>query len=134
MDATCCRTVQLNRSWRAIEDDLHGVSTRDILSRANLQPEQADVLIGGPPCQPFSKSGYWVRGDALRLNDPRATTLEAYLRVLEEAKPRAFLLENVSGLAYSGKDEGLDQILQGVSGINRRQGTNYRAHYAVLRV
>ena len=132
MDATCCRTIQLNRSWPVIEDDIHRVSTSDILGRASLLPGQADVLIGGPPCQPFSKSGYWVRGDALRLNDPRATTLEAYLRVLEEAKPRAFLLENVSGLAYSGKDEGLAQIIDGIDAINRRQGTNYQPRYAVL--
>ncbi|MGO9933009.1 MAG: DNA cytosine methyltransferase [Steroidobacteraceae bacterium] len=67
MDKTCCRTVQLNRSWPAIEDDIHSVSTHEVLCQANLEPGQADVLIGGPPCQPFSKSGYWVRGDALRL-------------------------------------------------------------------
>jgi DNA (cytosine-5)-methyltransferase 1 len=54
------------------------------------------------------------------------------LRVLEEAKPRAFLLENVSGLAYSGKDEGLAQILRGIDAINHRKGTNYRPHYSVL--
>lgn len=73
-----------------------------------------------------------MRGDALRLNDPRASTLEAYLRVLDEAKPRAFLLENVPGLTYTDKDEGLVQILQGIEAINRRQGTNYQPHYAVL--
>ena len=39
----------------------------DVLDRAGLQPGEADMLIGGPPCQPFSKSTYWVRGDSLRL-------------------------------------------------------------------
>jgi DNA (cytosine-5)-methyltransferase 1 len=132
LDPASCRVLRLNRSWPVIEDDIHVVSTQDILARGGLEAGQADVLIGGPPCQPFSKSGYWVRGDALRLNDPRATTLEAYLRVLEEALPRAFLLENVSGLAYAGKDEGLSQILRGIEMINRRQGTRYRPHVAVL--
>ena len=132
LDATCCRTLRKNRRWSVLEGDIHQFSTEAILAAANLKKGQADILIGGPPCQPFSKSGYWVRGDALRLNDPRATTLEAYLRVLEEAQPQAFLLENVSGLAYSGKDEGLSQILRGIDAINRRQGTNYRPQYAVL--
>ena len=41
------------------------------------------------------------------LADNRADTIAAYLRVLEETQPRALLLENVYGLAYRGKDEGL---------------------------
>jgi DNA (cytosine-5)-methyltransferase 1 len=71
------------------------------------------MLIGGPPCQP--KSSYWVNGDALRLDDPRADTLTGYLRMLRDARPRAFLLENVYGLAYEGKDEGLRHLLDGIA-------------------
>ncbi len=93
---------------------------------------QADVLIGGPPCQPFSKSGYWARGDAQRLDDPRADTLTAYLRILRDAQPKAFLLENVYGLAYKGKSEGLDRILAGVDRINRATGTSYRPEWQVI--
>ena len=57
-------------------------SSAIVLERAGLSAGEADMLIGGPPCQPFSKSSYWVRGDALRLDDPRADTLTGYLRVL----------------------------------------------------
>jgi site-specific DNA-cytosine methylase len=42
----------------------------------------------------------------LRLDDPRADILTGYLRILRDARPRAFLLENVYGLVYEGKDEG----------------------------
>jgi DNA (cytosine-5)-methyltransferase 1 len=131
-DATCCRTLRLNRRWPVLESDIHKLSSRELLAAGGLTKGEADVLIGGPPCQPFSKSGYWVRGDALRLDDPRATTLEAYLLVLEKAQPRAFLLENVSGLAYKGKDEGLEQILRGIEAINRRTGARYAPFVAVL--
>ena len=89
-------------------------------------------MIGGPPCQPFSKAGYWHRGDALRLEDPRANTLSAYLRVLEEALPQAFVLENVEGLAYQGKDEGLRLLLEAINGINRRTKSGYRVNVQVL--
>ncbi len=132
MDAVCCRTLRLNRSWPVIEGDIHGVTSRDLLKTAKLKARQADVLIGGPPCQPFSKSGYWARGDALRLDDPRSDTLTAYLRVLRDAQPKTFLLENVYGLAYKGKSEGLDRILAGIRQINAETGTNYRPVWQVV--
>jgi DNA (cytosine-5)-methyltransferase 1 len=97
-----------------------------------LKAGQVDVLIGGPPCQPFSKSGFWATGDAKRLDDPRATTLEGYLRVLAEVRPRAFLLENVEGLSFKGKDEGLQLIHSRLSAINETHGTRYRATIATL--
>ncbi len=52
--------------------------------------------------------------DAARLEDPRANTLTEYLRVLEETRPRAFLLENVPGIAFSGKSEGLKFLEDGI--------------------
>src|ERR1039458_141403 len=95
LDRTCCRTMKLNRPWEIIEGDINQVPSKAILDKAGLKRGEADVLIGGPPCQPFSKSSYWVRGDARRLDDPRADTLTGYLRVLRETRPKAFLLENV---------------------------------------
>jgi|SRR5208337_1030016 len=132
MDAVCCRTLRLNRTWRVIEGDIHTVTSKDLLATAKLKRGEADVLIGGPPCQPFSKSGYWARGDAMRLDDPRADTLTAYLRVLRDAQPKAFLLENVYGLAYKGKSEGLDRILAGIEQINRKTGSRYEPVWQVI--
>ena len=132
IDAVCCRTVRLNRTWPVIESDIHSINSNDLLASAKLKRGEADVLIGGPPCQPFSKSGYWARGDALRLDDPRADTLTAYLRILRDAKPKTFLLENVCGLAYKGKSEGLDRILAGIEQINRETGSCYEPVWQVI--
>jgi DNA (cytosine-5)-methyltransferase 1 len=132
MDAVCCRTLRLNRHWPVIERDIHKVSSQELLQTAKLKRGEADILIGGPPCQPFSKSGYWARGDAMRLDDPRADTLTAYLRVLRDTQPKVFLLENVYGLAYRGKSEGLDRILEGVDQINRECGSAYRPSWQVV--
>ena len=50
-----------------------------------------DVIAGGPPCQGFSTSGKRA------LDDPRNGLVKAYFRAVAIAKPRAFLMENVSG-------------------------------------
>lgn len=125
LDAEAVTTLRANRSWPVLDRDIHAIDSGELLEAAALREGEADVLIGGPPCQPFSKAGYWANGDTLRLDDPRAGTLGAYLRVLRDALPRAFLLENVPGLAYAGKSEGLDLIRRTIDGINRERKTRY---------
>lgn len=124
-DTKACQTLRANRRWPVLESDIHDVSSEDLCETSGLAPEEPDLLVGGPPCQPFSKSAYWVSGDTKRLDDPRADTLTAYLRVLRDLRPRAFLLENVHGLAYSGKDEGLRLLERTIAAINAQTGTDY---------
>lgn len=133
MDHDCCETLRANRAWPVIERSIHEVRTGEILERAALRRGEAAMLIGGPPCQPFSKSGYWAHGDSRRLDDPRADTLKAYTRVLEEALPQAFLLENVEGLAFAKKQEGLQALLDSVKAINRRTKSNYQPWFQIVR-
>lgn len=133
LDHDCCETLRTSRPrWNVIERNVFDVPTAEMLEACGARPGEVDMLVGGPPCQPFSKAGYWARGDSLRLEDPRANTLSAYLRVLEEALPRAFLLENVEGLAYGGKDEGLRLLLDGIELINKRTRSAYRPVLRVL--
>jgi DNA (cytosine-5)-methyltransferase 1 len=84
-----------------IQADILDVSTDDMLRAAGLQGKaKPDLLIGGPPCTPFSKSGFWLEWKRAGL-DPSASLLQAYTRVLREAQPRRFLLENVYALTYN---------------------------------
>jgi DNA (cytosine-5)-methyltransferase 1 len=131
-DHDSCETLRLNREWPVVEDSIFDVSSEKILEVAGVGAGEVDVVIGGPPCQPFSKSGYWARGESSRLDDPRAATLDAYLRVVEDVQPRVFLLENVHGIAYSDKNEGLQLLLRRIREINRRTGSRYQPRYAVL--
>ena len=85
---------------RVIQADILDVPTRDILRTAGLRNgTRPDLLVGGPPCTPFSKSGFWLEWKRAGL-DPDASLLQAYTRVLREAQPRRFLLENVYALTY----------------------------------
>src|SRR3990167_412372 len=106
MDSWCCKTLRHNRQWPVLEKKIEEVESELILETANLKKGEVVLLAGGPPCQPFSKSSYWVTGDTKRLNDPRANTLTEYMRVLRDTLPEVFLIENVFGLAYEGKSEG----------------------------
>ena len=54
------------------------------------------------------------------------------MRVVEEALPKAFLLENVGGLAFSGKDEGLQLLLEKIERINKKTKSKYVPHYQVV--
>ncbi|MPY93111.1 MAG: DNA (cytosine-5-)-methyltransferase [Acidimicrobiia bacterium] len=94
-----------------VRADLHGlaapatggVTTRDILRAGGLSgQERPELLVGGPPCVAFSKSGFWLdwKRDGV---DPAASLLQAYTRVLAEAKPRFFILENVYALTFDNR-------------------------------
>jgi DNA (cytosine-5)-methyltransferase 1 len=141
MDHDCCETLRRNRHegrpdelrWKIIEDKAENVLTETMLAKAGVAVGKIDLVIGGPPCQPFSKSGYWASQETKRMADPRAkSTIETYLRVIEEAQPRAFLLENVEGLGYRGRSEGLDRLHQEIERINGERGTSYRLSTDVL--
>ena len=49
-----------------------------------------DLMMGGSPCQGFSKAG-----KQLNFDDPRSKLFFEYVRLLKECKPKYFLLENV---------------------------------------
>jgi DNA (cytosine-5)-methyltransferase 1 len=79
------------------------VPTKELLRAAGLKGrERPELLVGGPPCTPFSKSGFWLEWKRAGL-DPDASLLQAYTRVLSESRPRAFMLENVYALTYKNK-------------------------------
>lgn len=131
-DHDCQRTLRTNRpAWRLLEPgDIHQHRPSDILAALGLAQGEATLLAGGPPCQPFSKSGQWRNGAARRMADPRARTLHAYLQVVEAALPYAMLLENVKGITatrshVTQRYEALDVLRSSLRSINRRHGTSY---------
>jgi DNA (cytosine-5)-methyltransferase 1 len=59
---------------------------------------EADIIIGGPPCQPFSQIGY-QRGN----RDPR-DGFPVFLDAVSRMRPRIAIIENVRGLLFRNKD------------------------------
>ena len=85
----------------------------ELLDAAGLEPGEADLLHGGPPCTPFSKSGYWLAYKRAG-EDPKASLLDNYVDALKAIQPKAFLMENVYGLAYQNQNRPvLERFLTG---------------------
>jgi DNA (cytosine-5)-methyltransferase 1 len=70
-----------------------------------------DLVAGGPPCQPFS-----VSGKRLGSFDVRDMVPE-FVRAVSEAKPRAFVMENVAGLTASRFDQYLSEQISALQAL-----------------
>ncbi|MEI7690723.1 MAG: DNA cytosine methyltransferase [bacterium] len=68
---------------------------------------KADIVIGGPPCQPFSVGGKQKGSDDTRNGFP------AFIEAIRQVEPKIFLFENVRGLLYKNRpyfDEVVSQL------------------------
>jgi DNA (cytosine-5)-methyltransferase 1 len=83
-DALAVETYNANLKGRAHVRDLSQPF-------AHLLPRDVDLLLGGPPCQGFSSAG------SKDLADPRNQLWRAYLGAVAHARPKVFVMENVTG-------------------------------------
>lgn len=85
IEPPACATLRLNRpEWNVVEGDLRSFDGRPY--------KGIDLLAGGVPCPPFSKAG-----KQLGAEDERDLFPEA-IRLVDECRPKAVMLENVRGL------------------------------------
>lgn len=104
-DADCIQTLKSNEELfghtQIIEGDLHQIDSGMFKDIVEHHKHKKFIVIGGAPCQPFSKAGYWV-GNSTRkgINDPRATLVDEYLRVVTDIQPDGFVFENVESLMH----------------------------------
>ncbi|HVB86675.1 MAG TPA: DNA cytosine methyltransferase [Candidatus Dormibacteraeota bacterium] len=84
--------------------DVRTLSGAEIREAAGTGNQTIDVLFGGPPCQGFSLIGHRV------LEDPRNSLVFHFLRLVGELKPRAFVMENVPGMATGRHTELLAEL------------------------
>lgn len=87
-----------------------------VRERLNTAAAGADILVGGPPCQAFSQ----VRNHSRLIDDPRNSLYREFVASVAAARPAAFLMANVPGMAQMGVK---DQVLEDLS-----IGGDYRVH------
>lgn len=82
---------------------------------------QADVVIGGFPCQGFS-----VANTGRTVNDDRNILYRYFVKIVKETRPRLFVAENVKGILTLGKGAVFEKILKDFS------DAGYTCKYSVL--
>ncbi len=88
------------------------LSRLDLASALGGSIGDIDLIAGGPPCPPFSKSRFYRKDKPRALDDPNGwETINGYLNMLDWVRPRAFILENVKGLAYKVHADALQTII-----------------------
>ena len=134
VDFDCRSTLKRNHPHWPLPDqgDIHVLTPKGAIRQTGLARGELTLLAGGPPCQPFSKSGYWAMGDTRRLTDPRAKTIDAFLDYVEEMLPQVILLENVRGFTFNGKDEGFQLLQKRLLQINLDHRVDYQASLVSL--
>jgi DNA (cytosine-5)-methyltransferase 1 len=130
VDAVATLNANRRRFFRRLGNvevlDITTLEPRAVMRSIGASKGDIDLLIGGPPCVAFSKSGFHLEYKR-KGEDPRASLLDDYLRFLAALMPQAFLMENVFGLAYKNQSAPFfERLTRGA----RRLG--YSVSFAVL--
>lgn len=123
IDAHCVATLNANPQYHGsvVKADVSLLSGAEMRAAAGLGATDPLVVVGGPPCQPFSKAAYWTekgddaayrraRAKGLKLAKPAAPTevkedarrglVGEYLRLITEADADGFVFENVPSIKH----------------------------------
>ena len=105
LEKNVCLTYKRNfLKTRLIEGDIRVKLTNTILKRElenikeDWEKNPIDLVAGGPPCQGYSLAGRRKSVDTLARYLADKLLYKEMIRVINFVKPRAFLLENVSGI------------------------------------
>ena len=74
-----------------------------------LNGNEVDMIIGGPPCQAYSLVGRARSNDGMR-SDPRNHLYVQYAKYLEKYNPKLFVFENVLGLKSAKRGTYLENM------------------------
>ena len=123
IDRIACKTLRANGSFHGavLETDVTDITGIDLRAAAQLAPGDPLIIVGGAPCQPFSKAAYWVEvGEESRYRqaratgismerplaptearpDARRTLIEEFWRLIFEADADGFVFENVPSIKH----------------------------------
>jgi DNA (cytosine-5)-methyltransferase 1 len=108
-DIDCCQTYSDNLQTECYQ----------VLLDNNTELPNADIIIGGPPCQPFS-----VGGEQLGILDAR-NGFPIFINAIKKINPKMWMFENVRGLLYKNKWY-LDEVL------NTLESLGYQIEYKLM--
>ncbi len=123
LDATACETLRANdlNHGLVIQGDVSELKGASLRKEASISKADSLIVVGGPPCQPFSKAAYWtdegldaayrrarsMGHDAVRPGvktkakvDARRDLVQEFWRIVEESGADGFVFENVPSIKH----------------------------------
>ena len=101
----------------------HDIACGDVWDFIDELPDEADILIGGFPCQDIS-----INGKRAGINGPRTGLYRAMVEGVKRIRPKVFVAENVKGLLIGDNREALAQVLSDFGSLG------YAVGYKLYRV
>lgn len=108
------KTLQANKFFDHSEhftEDISNVKGDDFKDIIMKNKPKKLILLGGPPCQPFSKAGYWVTNEKRLANEDPRNMIGQYFRLISEIMPDGFVLENVESIMHPSNKEAIESII-----------------------
>ena len=121
-------TYQINHpETKVVVGDVRQVDEKK-LHELVKEYKEIDLIAGGPPCQGFS-----VNAPIRSLDDPRNHLFKEYLRIVNEIRPKAVIIENVPGIISLGKGTVVEQIYEILNGMGYKVDHKilFAGHYGV---
>jgi len=120
-DADCVETLKLNKTFKnskIFHEDISKVSSQEYKKILSDLKYDKLIIIGGPPCQPFSKAGYWIGNKKRKIErDPR-NMIGEYLRMISELRPDGFLFENVESMLHPTNKKVVELLIKSIKKLN----------------
>lgn len=107
-------------------DDIKNVDNKSVFKKGD-----ADVIIGGPPCQGFSMAG--ARNREGFIDDPRNYLFKHYFNIVRIVNPKIFVIENVKGLLTMKNGEVLKEIISIFEDPDNFNGAPYKVQYKIFK-
>lgn len=116
-----CKSLELNHAAdKIICSDIREL---DFLKYQNT----VDVVIGGPPCPPYSQTRHYLVGKVGGFQDEKAGfAVPEYFRAISEIRPKVFLFENVDGFTFKTYKEPMEFVK------NKSEELGYNITYKVV--
>lgn len=104
-----------------MSEDISTVKASEFIPIIKANKPEKLILVGGPPCQPFSKAGYWVTNEKRNSSEDPRNMIQPYFRIINELNPDGFVLENVESILHPSNKDALQNIYENME----RLGYNY---------
>jgi DNA (cytosine-5)-methyltransferase 1 len=120
-DEDAVETYRRNHEGRAIQCDLANTRPEVFAETHDIEAEDVDGTVGGPPCQGFSSAN-----NERHVNDERNNLVFAFVDYVRHYEPEWFLMENVTGLKGIDDGETLELL------VSDFEGAGYTVDWTIL--